>query len=265
MLEMQRHVYCIGQETKDSTSFMKTMDALEQYVNKNFTYSPTFANFFNERGKLMTKEENENDPFTAKLLKQEIALYAKQAMMLKQNLTATYAIMWDQCSEGMKAKLTALEDFKEMRDKKDIAKLLKAIKGISMNFKTGKHLPHSLPNAMDAYSELRQYAYESPDTYLLCFSEHMNVINHYGGSIRKHTIEDIQCFNYKEYGHYHSDCPHPCRNTQTPETQLLLHAEDYKNYKSDDNENSEGLCFNQVSPQDDMPPPLIYCFLYLRL
>ena len=42
------------------------------------------------------------------------------------------------------------------------------------------------------------------------------------------AIEDIQCFNCKAYGHYHSDCPHPRRNTQTvgntEETENMVNA-----------------------------------------
>jgi len=54
----------------------------------------------------------ELDPEETAIWNKAVTSYCTRTDYLESNLKTAYAVIWGQCSEAMKAKLTSLDDFK---------------------------------------------------------------------------------------------------------------------------------------------------------
>ena len=102
---------------------------------------------------------------------------------MESNLQATYAVIWGQCSEAMRAKLQGLEKYNDARDKCDCAWLLTQIKAIRHKFEEKRYGYASLNDAYNNFYSLRQQNEEALADYLHQFKENVDVLEHYGGAV----------------------------------------------------------------------------------
>jgi hypothetical protein len=98
-------------------------------------------------------------------------------------LKTAYAVIWGQCSEAMKAKLTSLDDFETKSHESDCAWILKEIKGITYCFEGQRYIYLSLDNARTTYYAYTQGAEDSISSYIEHFRSLVEVLEHYGGAI----------------------------------------------------------------------------------
>ena len=112
-----------------------------------------------------------------------MSAYCTRTDYLDSNLKTAYAVIWGQCSEAMKAKLTSLDDFKTKSHESDCVWILKEIKGITYRFEGQRYIYLSLDNARTTYYAYNQGAKYSISSYLELFRSLVEVVEHYGGAI----------------------------------------------------------------------------------
>ena len=114
-----------------------------------------------------------------------MSAYCTHTDCLNSNLKTAYAVIWGQCSEAMKAKLTSLDDFETKNHEKDCVWILKEIKGIMYRFEGQRYIYLYLDNALTTYYAYTQGAEDSISSYLRHFRSLVEVLDHYGGAIGK--------------------------------------------------------------------------------
>jgi len=115
-----------------------------------------------------------------------VSAYCTRTDYLDSNLKTAYAVIWGQCSEAMKARLTSLDNFETNETKShesDCVWILKEIKGITYPFEGQRYIYPSLDNARTTYYAYTQGAKDSISSYLELFCSLVKVLKHYGGAI----------------------------------------------------------------------------------
>jgi hypothetical protein len=122
-----------------------------------------------------------DDAGKQELLIWETALksYSRRSEELKSNLTKLYAVILGQCSEAMRNKLRALDDFNEENKNNNCIWLLNEIKGVTHQFDTKRNMYLSLLDARIAYFTCRQAANQTNADYLAVFSANVQVLEYY--------------------------------------------------------------------------------------
>ena len=178
---MNGHVFQVFHECNDKRQFTRTMEALEEHFSKTFKHAGDMVTLTKDLKNPIVEEppdlaEEETSRLKMAIFEKTVAAYVTRCEILKSNLQATYAVIWGQCSEAMKAKLQGLEKYETARNECDCAWLLTQIKAIR----------HKFASLNDAYTNFylhRQQAEESLADYLHQFRENVDVLEHYGGSI----------------------------------------------------------------------------------
>jgi hypothetical protein len=143
---MNGHVFECYEERGDCTQFPKTLKALNEYVAKNMKYPEDLKPIFAETmtAPTLTEPPDITDAATKReLLIWETSLksYSRRSEELKSNLTKLYAVIWGQCSEAMRNKLRALDEFTEENKNNNCIWLLNEIKGVTHQFDTKRRVP----------------------------------------------------------------------------------------------------------------------------
>ena len=98
-------------------------------------------------------------------------------------MKTTYIIIWEQCSDAMRARAEATTDFKATSKKQDTIALPKVIKQIMFCCDTVKFSPHALRNAHRRFNTIEQGRMATPNEYLESFKNCVDVILYSGGEI----------------------------------------------------------------------------------
>ena len=88
------------------------------------------------------------------LYKEEIKTYVKDKKNLDATLRSLFNVVWGQCSITLKNKLKSKAHFKSIKQDKDIAELLKQIKGIMHQFESHISIYEALNEAKNFLSIL---------------------------------------------------------------------------------------------------------------
>ena len=70
--------------------------------------------------------------------------YIDKLDILETGKHKLYSLIWGQCTGQMQTELMACKDYQEFKEEEDPIALIKAIKGITYNFRDQKYLPGSL-------------------------------------------------------------------------------------------------------------------------
>jgi len=137
--EMKGHVFQCFNECEDKKQFSKTVEALGEYIAKKLKYPGNMASLTKDfvRPKIPkpTKlEVFETNRLVIAIWKKKVSAYCTRTDYIDSNLKTNYAVIWGQCSEAMKAKLTSLDDFETKSHESDCVWTLKEIKGITYCF-----------------------------------------------------------------------------------------------------------------------------------
>ena len=114
-----------------------------------------------------------------------MSAYCTRTDYLDSNLKTVYAVIWGQCSEAVKAKVTSLDDFETKSHKCDCVCvwILKEIEGITYCFEGQRYIYLSLDDARTTYYTYTRGAEDSISSYLEHFRSLVEVLEHYGGAI----------------------------------------------------------------------------------
>ena len=72
----------------------------------------------------------------------------KRNSQLEENCRAAYALVLGQCTEYLRAKIEATNNYKDINAEQNIVRLLKTVKGLCYKFNDRGFHPYALMNAM---------------------------------------------------------------------------------------------------------------------
>ena len=199
---MNGHVFQCFNEGGDKNEFVKTVEALHEYIAKKITYPGDMWNLTMELTEPtvpepdeITEKEMEDSPFKKAVWTKEVSSYVVRREQLKQNMRAVSAVIWGQCSEAMRAKLKAHEDYKEKYTKADCVWLLSTIRATMLRFEGHHYIFLALQDALTSICNHRQNDTDLP-TYRAEFENLVEAYESYGGEYGRSTklqgmIEEI--------------------------------------------------------------------------
>ena len=138
--EMNGHVFQCFNENGISNQFTKTVEALAEYIAKHLKFPGDMTSLTEDLVQPTLTAPvalpADADELTKLLWKQDVVQYAQRRAYLASNYKATYAVIWGQCSEAMRAKLKSDSEYLEKKAISECGWLLKEIKGIMMRFES---------------------------------------------------------------------------------------------------------------------------------
>jgi hypothetical protein len=114
--DMNAHVFECYEERSDCMQFPKTLEALGEYAAKNLKYPKDLQSLFREEMTKPSLVEPSDLPDKASKKAEIIWVsnmksFARRLEELQSNLTTLYAVIWGQCSEAMRNKHRALDEY----------------------------------------------------------------------------------------------------------------------------------------------------------
>ncbi len=135
---------------KDIEACNETLEKIAIYVGKEYKNGDLFKyiveNLEDPQIKAPEKltDEQKQDDFETYKWKKLMDKYIDKLDILETGKHKLYSLIWGQCTGQMQTELMACDDYKEFKDNGDPIALIKAIKGITYNFRDQKYLPGSL-------------------------------------------------------------------------------------------------------------------------
>jgi hypothetical protein len=194
---MNGHVFQCHSETSDAKQFSVSLEKLQHYVFKHFKNPTDIGGIFKElkipevpRPTKPVFPLNKDDPMEASdheinlsIFAEDVKDYVKRRNTLHENVKKLYSVIWGQCSMPMRAKLGAAQDFDIIEDKKNSARLLREVKGISYEYDGHRNPYLSLDDAKTKYYKYYQKENETNVSHFNTFCALAEVVEHHGGDI----------------------------------------------------------------------------------
>ena len=185
---MNGHVFQCFDECSAKNEFVRTVQALGEYVVKNLKQPGDMVSLTKSLT-LPTIEvpadlaDDEKSKFLIKVWEQQVTNYTNRLDLLKSNLRVVYTVIWGQCTEAMQFKLKTVSKFAEKDAACDCVWLLMEIKSVMQQFEGQRFLHLALDEAKTKYYAYKQ-SYETPlARYLEEIMALVDVIEHYGGDL----------------------------------------------------------------------------------
>jgi hypothetical protein len=185
---MNAHVFECYEERGDHTQFLKTLEAHGEYAVKNLKYPEDVQLLFREdivQPFLVEPYDLDNDATRKEeiIWTSTMKSFAWRSEERQSNLTTLYAVIWGQCSEAMRNKLRALDDYELKCATNNCVWILKEIKGFNHQFDTKRNIFLSLLDACISYFNCRQTEHQSNAEYLAVFTFNVQVLEYYKANI----------------------------------------------------------------------------------
>ncbi len=145
--DLKGHIYDCS-DSRQADQFAKTTKEIAEYVGRVYAYGGD-ARLAVKNLEVPDIPEPDDLPQGASRAKERIwekwvDEYVRCHSHLLENMKTLYSLVWGQCSDIMRQKLEALDDFETISATGDGIGLLKAIKSLTFNFQSQKFLPHSI-------------------------------------------------------------------------------------------------------------------------
>ena len=183
---LKGHVYDCS-DARQADQFTKTTKEIAEYVGRTYDRGGD-VRLVVENLELVTFTEPSDPPANAtktqeRIWEKTVDQFVKKTDTLAENMKTLYSLVWGQCTDIMRQRVEALDNFDAMSSAGDSLALLKAIKGIAFNFQSQKYLPHSLHESKRRFYTTSQGKYSTTQSYLEHFQNMVDVVKHSGGSI----------------------------------------------------------------------------------
>ena len=139
---------------RQADKYVTTMRKVAEFVGRTYAYG----------GDIRTTIENEQiyivprpkdikgkgaSDMDRRILDKQVDEYVKRDAKLKENCSGVFSLLLGQCTDHMRAKLEALDEYEEMKRDFDLVKLIKSIKGLTYKFDGQKYQPLALHQAKE--------------------------------------------------------------------------------------------------------------------
>jgi hypothetical protein len=185
---MNGHVFECFEEQGDRRQYAKTVEALQAYMQKTMRYSEDLKPLFAPAMLLPTVELPVNPGEKPTKLQEaiwngELSEYVKRTRALTGNLATGMVIIWGQCSEAMKSKISSNPQYVHKWAQHDCAWLLSQIRAVTLLFDDKKNPFVSLLDAKTNYMNCKQTDVQTPHEYLETMKALADNIEYQGGSV----------------------------------------------------------------------------------
>jgi len=229
-------VFQCHNEAANASQFLKTIEALSEYINKNMSFPKDLASLCEDHSvselnepKDLSAEEEKSKTKTL-IWETKVKAYVKRCDEQEKNLRAIFSVVWGQCSTAMQSKLQSLDGYNEKKTECDCSWILKEIKGITHRFEGTRYVFLSINEARTNFYSYKQKSNETLTQYLEHFRSLVEVLEHYGANIGEDEafIEEAEklidefppdvndCEDYKTYlvkvAVYRDKCKKAARN-----------------------------------------------------
>lgn len=144
--DMNGHVFQCHNEAANASQFLKTIEALSEYINKNLNFPKDIASLCEDHSvseiiepKDLVNEEEKSKTKTL-IWETKVKAYVKRCDEQEKNLRAIFSTVWGQCSTAMQSKLQSLDGYNEKKTECDCSWILKEIKGITHRFEGTRYV-----------------------------------------------------------------------------------------------------------------------------
>jgi hypothetical protein len=182
--KLKGHIFDCS-DSRQADQFTKTTKEIAEYVGSTYRHGGDARRMIETLEKPILRlppDPPDDAPRSAvRLWEKRVDEVAKREAFLEENLKTIFSIVWGQCTDIMRQKLEALEEFAEMSNSLDGIALLKAIKDQSFNFQSQKKLHHALHESTRRFYLLQQGRHVTVQHYLEQFQNAVDVLEHSGG------------------------------------------------------------------------------------
>ena len=175
-------------DAKQADAYTKTTKEIAEYVGRTYKYGSDARRSI-EKLTTVTIERPADPPDNAgrtdiRIWEKEVDEFVRRKSNLFENLKTIYSLVWGQCTEYMRQKLEATDDYEEMSDGFDSIMLLKTIKDIAYSFQgQNKDLAQALHEAKRRFYLIVQGRGATTQQYLEQFTNVVDVVEHSGGQV----------------------------------------------------------------------------------
>ena len=189
---MNGHVFQTYAEQSKRGQFQRTLEELQVYCSTTYKQEadllePLFNKLENPKLDKPTKpvfsEDDDVKTVEEDIYKEEIKAYVRGKINLEATLRSLFNVVWGQCSITLKSKLESKEKFKKIKEDKDIAELLKQIKGVVHQFESHTSIYEALDEAKKNYYLYFQGPKTSNTQHVKNLQEMVDIIEYHGGSV----------------------------------------------------------------------------------
>jgi hypothetical protein len=184
---LKGNIYDFG-DSRQADQFMRTTKEVAEYVGTTYKYGSDVREAVEQ---LETPEltappyppNAANDPTATRVWEKRVDAFIKREDYLAQNIKTLYSLVWGQCSDTLRQKLEAHDDYDNTRRNFDGVGLLRIIKDVTYHFQSQKALGQSLHEAERRFYIFSQGRHVTCQTYFEQFQNLVDVITHCGGAI----------------------------------------------------------------------------------
>jgi hypothetical protein len=186
---MNGHVFQCQKETQDKSAYLKTVEALGEYISKTLDYPRDITGLCkNFTVPVLTEpadlSEDERKSETKKLIwKTQVINFVKRQETQEKNVQVIFSVIWGQCSPTMQSKLQSLDEYDNRSEAHDCAWILQEIKGVTHKFEGTRYICMSLHDARQQFYNCKQEPKQSLHDYLGHYRTVVEVLDHYGATI----------------------------------------------------------------------------------
>ena len=203
------------QNASEAKNFNRYLETLATYVGRTYEHGGELRSCIMKIQPFSLQQPTDpGDSATRteiKIWEIKIGEFIKKEGKLKAHLKNIFSVIWGQCTEIMKTKLTQLSVFNTLNADQDSIALLAEIKGLVFHFDTTDYAPMAM-----AKLDLKMYRFTqgrdvSDAKYHEQFTGLKEVIEHYGGKVGLHPnlikdeLESITGSPYNESIDYDED------------------------------------------------------------
>ena len=145
--DLKGHIYDCS-DSRQADQFTKTTREIAEYVGRTYKYGGdarvTVENLEKATIRMPDDLPEGANKTMERIWEKEVDEYVKRKCNLEENVKTIYSLVWGQCSDIMRQKLEALDNFNTIKAEGNGVDLLKAIKSLTFNFQSQKYLPHSI-------------------------------------------------------------------------------------------------------------------------
>jgi hypothetical protein len=188
-VDLKGYIYDCA-DSKQADLFTKTTKEIAEYVGRTYKYGSDTRVFIENLG--MTGISSiplpADVPSTAtktetRIWEKKVDEYVRKISQIEENMKTLYSLVWGQCSDVIRARIEALDNYQDMTNQSDSIKLLKSIKSLVFNFESQKYRPLAIHEGMKRFYSIYQDKHATCQSYLEKFQNCVDVLDHCGGSI----------------------------------------------------------------------------------
>jgi hypothetical protein len=187
--ELKGNIYDCS-DIRQSDMFAKTTKEISTYVGRVYKGGKDISTAVDnlQFPELLMPEEPDDNVTLGKTRywEKKLDAFVKRKELLADNMGRLYSLVWGQCTEMMKQKVEAMDEYAEHAKEKDGIELLKMVRSLCFSYQSQKHVAHSLVESLYRFATLRQGKDMHVQTYYKRFKNTIEVVEASGGSIGHH-------------------------------------------------------------------------------